>query len=361
MALAGIIALGAASAPAARAGEEEGGKVTISGSLDWYYQYSFNHPPRNPGGAEVGGRAFDIKNDQFALSLVEINVNRTPSKAFPVGLTLTGTVGKTADLVHATEPGTKTVRFLQQLYGTYTTTGGTPVTIDVGKFVTHHGFEVIESATNWNYSGSLLFTWAIPFYHMGIRLSAPLSSQLTAGVHFVNGWNNVEDDNSGKSIGAQLNWKPTSALNLILNYMGGDEFTGAALPANLNTHLFDLAAVWSLNDRLKLGFNADYATAAKTGVGGGNWSGQAFYARYQLSASQALALRLEHFEDSDGLRTGVAQNLNEITATWEHVWRQNLITRLEFRHDHAGTAWFPSGSGGKRSQETLTLSQVVKF
>jgi len=31
------------------------------------------------------------------------------------------------------------------------------------------GAEVIESNANWNYSRSLLFSWAIPYYHMGFR------------------------------------------------------------------------------------------------------------------------------------------------------------------------------------------------
>ena len=35
------------------------------------------------------------------------------------------------------------------------------VQIDVGKFVTSAGAEVIESNANWNYSRSLLFAWAI--------------------------------------------------------------------------------------------------------------------------------------------------------------------------------------------------------
>ncbi len=356
------------AAPAA----DEGGKITLTGLVDGYYQYSFNHPPKAPGAAEVGGRSFDVKNDAFSLSVIEINVKRDPSKSFPIGITLTGTVGKTADLVHFTEPGTPTVRFLQQLFATYTTSGKMPISLDVGKFVTWTGYEVIESASNDHYSRGLLFTYAIPFYHTGIRATAPLTPKLTGGLYLVNGWNDVEDENGGKSYGASLSFTPTSTLNFVLNYLGGDEggpankngaFGGIGYPTAvvLNTQLVDLLGTWNVTPKFKLGFNVDYASASKPGNAGGNWNGEAVYGKYQFTPMNAFALRLEHFEDTAGLRTGTAQNLNGVTATLEHVWKTNLVTRVEFRHDHAGTKFFPSGSGGGKDQDTITLSQVVKF
>jgi len=363
----------AADAKPADAKADEGGKITITGLVDGYYQYSFNHPPKAPGAVEVGGRAFDVKNDAFSFAVGEVNIHRDSSKTFPIGLTFTGIVGKNADLIHFTEPGTQTTRFVQQLFGTYATTGKMPITIDVGKFTTWTGYEVMESSSNDNYSRGLLFTYAIPLYHMGIRATTPLTPKLTGGLYLVNGWNNVEDDNGGKSYGASLNFTPTSTINFILNYIGGDEggpankngaFGGIGFPANivLNTQLLDVIGTWNITPKFKLAFNVDYASASKPGNGGGNWNGEAVYGRYQFTPMNAFALRLEHFEDTAGLRTGTAQNLNGVTATLEHVWKSNLVTRLEFRHDHAGAAgFFPSGSGGSKDQDTLTLSQVVKF
>ncbi len=346
------------------------GSWTFTGLLDLYYMYNFNHPP---AGTVAGGRAFDVKNDSFSLSLLEVNVVRTAGKGVPLGVTATFTVGKTADIVHATEPGgTNTYKLLQQLFATYTSSSKVPVTIDFGKFVTWLGYEVIEAPSNDNYSRSFLFTFAIPFYHMGFRVTAPLTPQLTAGLYLVNGWNNVEDDNGGKTVGASLNWNPTKTINLIANYIGGDESQGAAIlnpnpgaagPTflNLNVQLGDLVATWTPTSKLKLGANVDYASASKPGTFGGNWSGEAIYGKYQFTPANALAVRAEHFEDSAGLRTGVAQNLNEVTATLEHIWRTNFITRLEYRHDHAGSAFFPTHNGASHDQDTLTVAGMVKF
>src|SRR5437773_172971 len=43
------------------------------------------------------------------------------------------------------------------------------VQFDIGKFVTWNGAEVIESKDNWNYTRSIQFGFAIPFYHTGVR------------------------------------------------------------------------------------------------------------------------------------------------------------------------------------------------
>jgi len=345
---------------------EEKPAIAINGLVDWYFQHSFNHSP--VGVALSPPRAFDIKNSSFSLSLLQVNISRQATKESPLGFTATLALGKTADLVHFTEPGgtqngaslsnDTLYKYTQQLFGRYLT-GKTQ--IDVGKFVTHVGLEVIESPLNDQYSRGLLFTYAIPFYHMGIRVSHPLSGTLTGQLLLLNGWNNVEDDNGGKTIGAQLNWTPTEKLNIIANYLGGDESAGAALPANLNVQLVDLVAVFNATDKLKLALNLDYASAAKSGAAGGNWSGWAVYGRYQATPTSAVALRWERFQDTHGLRTGASQNLQSLTLNYEYAVKGGLLNRLEWRRDKAGTALFPTSAGASRELHTVTYAQVYRF
>ena len=58
---------------------------------------------------------------------------------------------------------------------------------DYGQFVTSAGAEVIESSSNWNYSRSILFAWAIPYYHFGAKATIPITKTFTAG-SAVAGW-----------------------------------------------------------------------------------------------------------------------------------------------------------------------------
>ncbi len=186
------------AAPAAPAATPPG-TVTYSGLIDVYFGVNARAPHSPAGGGPFGksytglvfpngerfgidnvGRSFDINDREPSFSLGEFNINRTEGKGFPLGVTATLTLGDTARLVHATEPGgTSSWQTLQQLYLTKTIhAGGRDIAIDGGIFVTPLGLEVIESTSNDNYSRSFGFQYAIPLYHAGFRATVPFSSKL---------------------------------------------------------------------------------------------------------------------------------------------------------------------------------------
>lgn len=381
-------------APAAPAGPAPG-TVSYSGLLDWYFGVNARAPRSaaggpfasivTPSGETIGvdnfGRTFDINDRDPSFSLGELNISRTPGKGFPLGVTATLTVGDTARIVHANEPGgTSSWQTIQQLYLTYTPhVLGRDVAIDFGAFVTPFGQEVIESSSNDEYSRGFLFQYAIPFYHAGLRFGFPVTNQLSFLGGIVNGWNNIADDNNGKSLFAQLSWKPNAKFTGVLSFMGGPEGTGAygaGVPkntGNIDTNLLEFLPTYQVNDKLKLAGEIDYGSASGDVLGAhvnGNWLGFAGYARYQWTPKLATALRLEQFEDmpgttGTGLRTGIPgyTKLDEITLTLEYaLLRGHLISRLEYRHDHANQPVFGAGAGGTAlDQDTIYFSQVYKF
>src|SRR5262249_3091567 len=87
------------------------------------------------------------------------------------------------------------------------------VTVDFGKFVTWAGAEVIEAADNMNSSRSLLFGYAIPFTHTGIRATYKVfdsdCNKWTIGGAIYNGWDNTQDQNRSKTFALWSDWKPT--------------------------------------------------------------------------------------------------------------------------------------------------------
>ena len=102
---------------------------------------------------------------------------------------------------------------------------GKGLQINVGKFVTPAGAEVIETKDNWNYSRGLLFAWAIPYFHFGCSGNMPSISKFALTGYLVNGWNNSVDNNSGKTTGFTAAWTPTAKFSLIQNYLVGPEQT----------------------------------------------------------------------------------------------------------------------------------------
>ncbi len=168
---------GQPAAPAAPAATPPG-TVTYSGLIDVYYGVNARAPHSPAGGGPFGksyaglvfpngerfgidnvGRSFDVNDREPSFSLGEFNITRTEGKGFPLGVTATLTLGDTARLVHATEPGgTSSWQTLQQLYLTKTIhAGGRDIAIDGGIFVSPIGIEVIESTSNDNYSRSFAF------------------------------------------------------------------------------------------------------------------------------------------------------------------------------------------------------------
>ncbi len=106
---------------------------------------------------------------------------------------------------------------------------GKGLQFDFGKFVTPAGAEVIETNQNWNYSRSLLFYYAIPYYHFGARAKYTFNDKWSITGYATNGWNNVVATNSGKTGGVSLAWNATKKVTLTETYLagpGGPGFTG---------------------------------------------------------------------------------------------------------------------------------------
>ena len=81
---------------------------------------------------------------------------------------------------------------------------------------------MIEAKDNWNYSRSLLFVNAIPYWHFGARTSYPVSKTDTIGFQLVNGWNNVSKSNGGVTgVFTNAYTKPKATWDL--NYIVGPE------------------------------------------------------------------------------------------------------------------------------------------
>ena len=157
----------AAAAPAADPTPAPAPPIEVTGFVDTYYEYNFNK-------VDPALRTFDVQHNTLSLSLAEIAFAKAVNTDHRVGFRVDLDFGKTADLVAAFEPeenGKEIYKHIQQAY--LSVLAGEKLQLDVGKFVTPIGAEVIESQDNWNYSRSVLFGYAIPFYHVGVRAPCP--------------------------------------------------------------------------------------------------------------------------------------------------------------------------------------------
>ncbi len=356
------------------------GPTTLSGFVDVYYGYNSNQP----AGRTTALRNFDINSGQFGLNMIELIADKPPdATASRVGYHVSLGFGQAMNLVNGTEvaspnlPGTPVGKppstitnfdqYLKEGYLSYLAPVGKGLQIDAGKFVTNAGAEVIETKDNWNYSRGLLFSWAIPYFHFGVRAKYTFNSKASLSAFLLNGWNNTVDNNSGKTTGFTLALNPTKKLGLIENYYVGPE------QANDNSdfrHLTDTVVTYNPTAKLSLMANYDYSHDRVVGSNPGLptvaapvwWSGFAGYIKYAPNAKWAVATRGEWFKDHNGSSTGTAQNLGEFTLTLERMLASKIITRLEFRRDMSDQDVFPYRTGLlKDAQNTVTLGMVYAF
>lgn len=304
--------------------------LKFTGFVDVYATYNFNRPASGKNALHN----FDFNSDQFSLNMVEFAIEKP---ADPLGFRADIGFGDTMDWIHSADPSaSQTLRHLQQAYLSFKPPKTENLTIDVGKFVTQHGAEVIETKDNWNYSRGLLFGWAIPYYHFGARLRYDFTDSTFVGFTAVNGWNNVADNNDGKTFGFQVGFQPVEKVSVIQNYMVGAEQAGDDSPQR---QLFDTVVTIQANDRLSFLLNYDYGRDA-VGEESVYWHGVAGYVRYVLTPRVALITRAEWLSDPFGFATGAAQRLKEVTATFETTIYENLVSRLEYRVDWSDEKFF---------------------
>ncbi len=339
-------------------------RTEISGFADMYYTYNINKPAKPC--LTVAGVAvfnclynFNVAHNSFSMQLAEIALEKKPTADSRAGYRIDLDFGPTTAYVHGAEPGgTAIYQNVQQAYVSYLAPAGTGLQLDFGKFVTWNGQEVIETKDNWNYSRSLLFAWAIPYYHVGMRAASSINDKVSVTGFLVNGWNNAVDNNTGKTVGGELTYKPNANLALITNYTGGPETNNDNKPWR---HLSDNIVTYTVNKQVSLAANYDYGQDKVSGATV-KWQGVAGYVRLQPTDWFALSPRVEYYNDRDGFTTGVAQKVKEATVTAEFKSKDGFIMRLEYRGDFSDIPYFLKNTAEQvKKQNTVTFGFIYAF
>jgi hypothetical protein len=324
--------------------------VVIGGFVDTYFSWNFNRPTSHKN--ELA--SFDLMENQFTLAAAEVEISKA---AAPIGFRVELAGGLTPNMIQGGLSATE--QLFQQAYVTAVIPWGAGLTVDAGKFYTHMGYELPKAKDNYNYSRSFLFTWPIPAYHTGLRATYPVRDNFTVMAHICNGWNGMTA-NSGKTFGVSLSYVPVPALSLIGNWLGGPEEADSV--GSEFRHVVEGVISLQASENVTLAADAVYGSEKIAGIST-HWSGVAGYCRYAFTGNSALTLRGEVYSDPSGFTTGLVQDLNEFTLTYEQRVGGNLIFRAEYRYDKSTASPFDGSDGDatKSSQSRLGLACVVTF
>lgn len=332
--------------------------ISLNGFLSAGYSYNFNRPDTSKNFYRV----FDSNDETFSTDVIELSLKKDPTKGGDAGFRFDLTAGTSIPRITRSSGFDIGDLDFHQVFLSYIAPLGSGLRLDAGKFITPAGYEVIEGydGYNDNYSRSLLFGYAIPFTHTGVKASYTFTDHLSALMMVVNGWDDAIDNNTSKTLGAQLNVIPCSGMNVFATVL-----TGAEKPQNNfdKRNLYDVVTTYTADSVFIFGINGDYCTEQHSAIDGGTavWDGIAGYVRWNIAKYFSLSMRGEQFEDLDGIRTGTAQILHEITLTPEYRAQGHLVLRGDLRIDRSDRNVFQKQSGWTNSQFTTSLNIIVSF
>lgn len=352
--------------------------IDIGFYVDTTYQYVFDRGSTS----DLQLRSLYPDNEQFAINAFTISVSKTPTLEGGVmdllGFRADILIGEQAPLL-ASSGLESDVIDPYQAYLQFLAPVGNGLNVYAGKFVTLAGYEVIEAKDNPNITRSILFGFAIPFTHTGVRAdysAGPLT--LTAGLN--NGWDQVKSDNGNVTIESQLAFSHSGGVISdlwvgVTGYFGREPGDIGFEETNGWRELITAVGTVTLDDWLTFIVDADFGWQQDiifNELGNEDsvaWWGIAGYIVADVHPAITLALRGEYFDDEDGFRTGTAQKLFELTPTISvkpfkgliagNRFIDNFEARAEFRWDHSDERYFETEDGGLEKDQYGVMGQLL--
>lgn len=346
-------------------GEDSKPLVTWGGFIDTQYAFDFNNPPQ-------GDRAFSTqpaRSNEFNLNLGYVDLKLSGEK-------LRGRIalqaGTSVQSNYAAEPknglvsGPELSRHVQEGWVGYKISDRT--WIDAGIFFAHVGAESWISINNLNLTRSLVADYS-PYYLSGIKMTHLVNDALTLQFLVTNGWQNVSENNTDKTIGTgiEYSWDQFSlAYNTLIGNEISPELNGVSRRQELR-HFHNLIARSQKTEKLEWVAQFDVGFQEKPSSSKySHWLGSSVMGRYQIAEGQKISSRLEHFTDPDQivLVSNRPESFNAfgVSLGLDQTLEHNLLWRTEIRYIVADADVFPkSNSNFSKENLTTTTSFALSF
>lgn len=364
--------------------EEPAGWVKLGGYAEAYYSWNLAEPENGI----TNNRWLDEKHNTFTLQTVALDIS---AERGPFSARVTLMFGPTADRwyfegarVPDSETGVvlspagysnETWKHVQMAYAGYEAPLGAGLLLQGGLFPTHVGYEGAAVKDNWNWSRSNLFNF-LPFFHVGARVTYPLTNRLSLTAAVYNGWNQATDLNGGKTLSLQTSYVSGKWLGNLL-YLGGPERARGEGYGNPWRNLFDAVAQFDPHPSFSLALHADGGWE-NSNYGEHAWAAGALYARakaadwlYFAARGDGIYESIPQDEPDSWILLGGGNHVLSATLTAElRPVGDGFSLRLEYRHDDSDKDvpfYYRRGftsTGAQRpsaTQDTLTLGLTGWF
>ena len=371
----GLLSAGLISLPTVTQAEEKPSSVltalsstTLSGYVDTSAQWNMGTGNANLPNYAFGGPG---KADGFNLNVVKLSIEKPveAADAWGAGYKVDLLAGPDANAFATQSSGVAADFGVKQAYVALHAPVGNGLDMKLGVWDTIIGYEVFESINNPNVTRSYGYT-VEPTTHTGFLASYQFNDMLSAsagiantfgptinGRPFLGGGTTVPPGGQGPKAESYKAYMGSVTFTAPTNWgvLGGSTITGCIING-FNSGSPDTGAAADQTSfyiggtfntpvtGLKAGISYDYAGVSKQPLTG-DTSAYAnvigLYASYQLTEKLSIYGRGEYAWS--GRPVFLATSVFEATATLQYDLWKNVLSRLEFRWDHAADASGPYG------------------
>jgi Putative beta-barrel porin-2, OmpL-like. bbp2 len=336
------------------AGFAHKGKVTIEGYVDAYYAYDFNKP-------SSGDRPYFVsmsRHNEMTINLAFIGVKYSSSRVR--GIFMPG-VGTYMNANYANEPAG--LRNIVEASAGVKLWANKNIWMDVGVFSSHYTNESAISKDHLAYTRSFAPEY-VPYYLSGVKFSVPLSTKVNAYLYLLNGWQQIQDVNSNKSLGTQLEYRPVEQLVMSWNTYIGNE-RSAQQPTFGTRYFTDLYVIynkgkWSATSCYYIGIQErNDATNAR-------WWQANIIGRYNVTEKISITGRVEYFNDTDEVMitpiTGVSGFSSYSSSLGVNLkLSDNILIRAEGRTFQSSKDVYERNGGAVNNSNLITSNVTLRF
>jgi hypothetical protein len=332
------------------AAQDSTATLTFSGYAETFYAFDANHPA---GNERPGFLYSHNRHNEFNLNLGFLKAAYAAPKVRANLALATGTY--MADNYAAEPIGLRNI--LEANVGIRLST---KTWVDAGIMPSHIGFESALSKDCWTLTRGILAENS-PYFEAGAKITHTPNDRWTLAALVLNGWQRIARVNTTPAFGTQVQWKPnTRTLLNWSTYVGNEQPAGTDARWRVFNNLY---GTFQLTDRVGLIVGFDLGIQKALGREGQDaWFTPNAVLRTQLSDKWALAARVEHYTDRDGIIIGIPDfSATGGSLNLDFAATPNALLRFEARYLHNEDAIFIGKNDLNNGRLYGTASLAVSF
>jgi len=336
------------------------GNVSIGAYMDLYYGFDFNKPKDGNIPYFVSMNRHNEANVNLAMLDVRFKSERLRARMAP-GFGTYMQANYTAE--------SSGLRYLIEANAGVKLFKTKEIWLDFGILGSPFTNESCVSRDHLMYTRSLAPEY-VPYYLSGLKLSLPIDKKWNLYVYLLNGWQQIADQNQGKSLGVQIEFRPDNK-----NLLNWDVYIGyersASNPDYRVRYFTDLYWIYNPDGKFSLTSCAYLGIQKKESLTENDmllWWQVNICSRYKLGRKTSVSGRLEYFNDANAVQvTSINAAVSGLSAFGGGICLnynlfENALVRFEGRHFYAPEKAYKSSEGKPSSIPTwLTGNLTVWF